>query len=122
MNSCGDHEFIRIGLGSHCPNILNLQQLVPAKSWAAEPRIALNHLVLFFPGVSACLPAAPLGFDHTECVHLIKISLKTEAVENMWKMLGTQLANAEPQVKLNLKKNRFKSTENIYTRVSTSVS
>lgn len=57
-----------------------------------------------------------------ECVRLIKISLKTGAVEKMQKMLGTQLANAEPQVKLNSEKNRFKSTESIYTRVSTSVS
>lgn len=64
----------------------------------------MNQLALFFPGVSACLPTAPLRFDHTECVHLIKIGLKTEAVEKMRKMPGTQLANAEPQVKLNLKK------------------
>lgn len=56
------------------------------------------------PGVSVCLSTDPLGFDHTECVSLIKISLKTEAVEKMRKMLGTQLANAEPQVRLNLKK------------------
>lgn len=104
MNSYGDHKFIKAGLGSHCPNILNLKQLVPAKSWVAEPGIAMNQLVLFFHSVSACLPAVPLGFDHTECVRLIKISLKTGAVEKMQKMLGTQLANAEPQVKLNLKK------------------
>jgi len=47
-NFYGDHKFIRTGMVSHGPHILNFKQLAPATSCAVVPGIALNWLMLLF--------------------------------------------------------------------------